>query len=148
MSNKSVLDTLYDLGHFYDEMFETPGKPREHYRTLYDQLGGLSMEDFSEKHRVADASFLYQGITFTVYGQESGIERIFPFDLIPRIIPHDEWEHLEEGLTQRVTALNLFLQDIYHEQHILREKRIPAELVFSAKHFRREMMDVTPPRGV
>ena len=148
MVEKSVLDTLYNLEQFYDEMFEATGQPREHYRTLHEQLGSLSMEDFAEKHRVADASFLYQGITFTVYGQESGIERIFPFDLIPRIIPFEEWRQLEEGLTQRVTALNLFLQDVYHEQRILREKRVPAELVFSAKHFRREMMDVTPARGV
>jgi uncharacterized circularly permuted ATP-grasp superfamily protein len=148
MTPESVLDKPYDLSHFYDEMFTPQGEPRPHYRILHEQLGSMTMDDFKENRRVADASFLYQGITFTVYGQESGIERIFPFDLIPRIIPQPEWEQLERGLTQRVTALNLFLNDIYHEQHILREKRVPAELVFSARHFRREMMDVTPARGV
>jgi uncharacterized circularly permuted ATP-grasp superfamily protein len=108
----------------------------------------MTAADFSRRRQAADAAFLYQGITFTVYGQDQGIERIFPFDLVPRIIPAAEWRRLEEGLTQRVTALNLFLNDIYHEQRILREKRVPAELVFSASHFRREMMGITPARGV
>jgi uncharacterized circularly permuted ATP-grasp superfamily protein len=148
MTPESVLDKKYDLNHFYDEMFTPQGEPRPHYRTLHEQLGSMTMDDFKENRRVADTSFLYQGITFTVYGQESGLERIFPFDLIPRIIPHTEWEQLERGLTQRVTALNLFLHDVYHEQRILREKLIPADLVFSARHFRREMMNITPARGV
>jgi uncharacterized circularly permuted ATP-grasp superfamily protein len=148
MVTNPVLDDRYALNHFYDEMFAAPGKPREHYRVLHEQLNDMTMDDFAEYRRGADASFLYQGITFTVYGQENGIERIFPFDLIPRIIPHKEWQQIERGLTQRVAALNMFLNDIYHEQRIVREKRIPAELVFSAKHFRREMMDITPSRGV
>ena len=148
MAAGSVLDNPYELNEFYDEMFCAPGEPRAHYRRLFEQLNGMTMEDFAEHRHVADASFLYQGITFTVYGQESGIERIFPFDLIPRIIPHAEWAQIERGLTQRVAALNMFLHDVYHDQRILREKRIPAELVFSAKHFRREMMGVTPARGV
>ncbi len=148
MVTNPVLDDRYTLNHFYDEMFAAPGEPRAHYRTLHEQLNDMTMDDFAEYRRGADASFLYQGITFTVYGQENGIERIFPFDLIPRIIPHHEWQQIERGLTQRVAALNMFLNDIYHEQRIIREKRIPAELVFSAKHFRREMMDITPARGV
>jgi uncharacterized circularly permuted ATP-grasp superfamily protein len=148
MVNDSVINAQYDLSRFYDEMFESPAAPRSHYRILHEQLSDTSADTLAEHRKVADASFLYQGITFTVYGQENGIERIFPFDLVPRIIPHNEWKSLEKGLTQRVTALNLFLHDVYHEQRILREKRIPSELVFSAKHFRREMMDVTPARGV
>lgn len=148
MVDNPVVDGRYELGSFYDEMFTPSGQPREHYRTLHQQLCDLTMDDFAEYRRGAETSFLYQGITFTVYGQENGIERIFPFDLIPRIIPHDEWDLIERGLIQRVTALNMFLHDIYHEQRILREKRVPAELIFSAKHFRREMMDVTPAQGV
>jgi uncharacterized circularly permuted ATP-grasp superfamily protein len=93
-------------------------------------------------------SFLNQGIGFTVYGEEEGLERIFPFDLIPRVIPGEEWSRLEHGLVQRVQALNLFLEDVYHEQRILRDGRIPAELVFGARHFRREMIGVDPPGGV
>ncbi len=148
MLTGSVLNSPYDLNTFYDEMFAAPGEPRMHYNVLHKELGEMTADDFAEYRKVADASFLYQGITFTVYGQESGIERIFPFDLLPRIIPHNEWQQLEKGLAQRVLALNLFLHDVYHEQRILREKRVPPELVFSAKHFRREMMNVTPARGV
>ncbi|NMB88036.1 MAG: circularly permuted type 2 ATP-grasp protein [Chloroflexi bacterium] len=129
-------------------MFASEGRSRSHYQVLHTQLSGMTADDFAERRKVADATFLYQGITFTVYGKEEGIERIFPFDLVPRIIPHDEWQHLERGLVQRVTALNLFLDDVYHEQHILRENRIPPELVFSAKHFRREMMGINPAKGV
>ena len=125
---------------FYDEMFASPEEPRPHYGVLRDHLRSMTAEMFAERRRVADAAFLYQGITFTVYGQEQGIERIFPFDLVPRIIPRSEWDLIERGLIQRVTALNLFLHDLYHDQRILREKRIPAELVFSSRNFRREMV--------
>ena len=143
----SILAKLYDPAPFYDEMFSSPGEPRLHYRVLRDHLQGMTADMFAERRRVADAAFLYQGITFTVYGQEQGIERIFPFDLVPRIIPHDEWDHIERGVAQRVTALNLFLHDIYHDQRILREKCIPPELVFSSRHFRREMIGVDVPKN-
>src|SRR5262245_6871341 len=136
----SILTHPYDPSPFYDEMFSSPGGPRPHYEVLRDHLKTMTAEMFAERRRVADAAFLYQGITFTVYGQEQGIERIFPFDLVPRVIPRTEWDHIERGLIQRVTALNLFLHDIYHDQRILREKCIPAELVFSSRHFRREMV--------
>jgi uncharacterized circularly permuted ATP-grasp superfamily protein len=144
-----LLENHYEIGHFFDEMFEASGLPHSHYEAIYSQLCSLSKESFEERRRQANISFLYQGITFTVYNQEEeGIERIFPFDLIPRIIPHNEWDTLERGLTQRVMALNMFLHDIYHEQRIIREKVIPPELIFGAKHFRREMMGINPPRNV
>jgi uncharacterized circularly permuted ATP-grasp superfamily protein len=142
----SVLSNAYDPAPFYDEMFLTSGEPRPHYRVLHDHLQTMTAETFAERRRVADAAFLYQGITFTVYGQEQGIERIFPFDLVPRIIPQEEWDRIEKGVSQRVCALNLFLQDIYHDQRILREKLMPAELVFSSQHFRREMMGLNVPK--
>ena len=141
-----VLTNSYDPSPFYDEMFASPGNPRPHYEFLRDHLQTMTDDMFAERRRVADTAFLYQGITFTVYGQEQGIERIFPFDLVPRIIPHNEWDHIERGVAQRVTALNLFLHDIYHDQRILREKLIPAELVFSSKHFRPEMMGLNVPK--
>ena len=149
-ANTSVLtaDADYDTGAFFDEMFEAPGRPRPHYQVLAEQLAALSVEDFEERRRAVDDSFLNAGIGFTVYGQEEGLERIFPFDLIPRVIPGDEWAHIERGLVQRVRALNLFLDDVYHDQKILREGRIPPELVFGARHFRREMIGVDPPGGV
>jgi uncharacterized circularly permuted ATP-grasp superfamily protein len=143
-----VLTERYDLSQFFDEMFAAPGEPRLHYRILHEQLRAMTAGDFSERRRVADAAFLYQGITFTVYGEAAGLERIFPFDLVPRLIPRAEWQQLEEGLVQRVLALNLFLHDIYHDQRILREKRIPAELALSARHFRREMMGLNVPKDV
>ena len=147
-----LLEDNYDIGDFFDEMFTATGVPHPHYEAIYGRLRHLSKESFEERRRRASISFLYQGVTFTVYheneGEQEGIERIFPFDLIPRIIPRQEWEILESGLTQRVTALNLFLHDIYHEQRILREKIIPAELVFGARHFRREMVGIHPPRNV
>ncbi len=144
-----LLENDYDIGDFFDEMFAADGSPRSHYRAIDERLREMTRESFEERRRQADISFLYQGVTFTVYNkEEEGIERIFPFDLIPRIIPQREWDYLERGLTQRVTALNLFLHDIYHEQRIIREGVIPAELVFGAKHFRREMVGINPPRGI
>src|SRR3954452_16334394 len=132
-----ALADRYPVAAFFDEMFEAPGEPRPHYRVLAEQLAALSIEEFEARRHAVDASFLNQGIGFTVYGQEEGLERIFPFDLIPRVIPRVEWDHLESGLIQRVTALNLFLADIYHGQRILRDGKVPAELVFGASHFRR-----------
>ncbi len=146
---KTLLDT-YDptANTFFDEMLVAPGEPRPHYKYLHDQLSGLTPELMDERRKAADAMFLYQGITFTVYSQQEGVERIFPFDLIPRVIPHAEWDKLSAGLEQRVRALNAFLRDVYHEQRIIRDKRIPPDLVFGAKHFRREMIGVKVPSDI
>jgi uncharacterized circularly permuted ATP-grasp superfamily protein len=138
----------YDPGPFFDEMFEAPGRPRPHYRALAEQLARLSHDEFEERRRAVDVSFVHQGIGFTVYGQEEGIERIFPFDLIPRVIPADEWQRLERGVIQRVRVLNLFLEDVYHGQRILSDGLVPAELIFGARHFLREMIGVDVPGGV
>ena len=147
-SRTSLLDQPYPLREFYDEMFAAPQATRPHYRLLQEYLQAMSPADFAERRRLADTTFLNQGITFTVYGEEEGVERIFPFDLIPRIIPAAEWTRLERGLSQRVMALNQFLHDIYHDQRILREKIVPAELVFSARYFCREMMGVNVPKDI
>jgi uncharacterized circularly permuted ATP-grasp superfamily protein len=144
----SILTGAYECGDFYDEMFAAPGVPWPHYAALYQQLCGLTPGEFDERRRAADIYFLYQGITFTVYSQQEGIERIFPFDLIPRVIPEAEWSELARGLAQRITALNHFLYDIYHEQRILRDRRMPAELVLAAPHFRREMIGVDVPKNI
>lgn len=144
----SDLFNSYQLGRFFDEMFVAPGQPRAHYARAYQRLARMSRADLLEKQALADQTFLWRGVTFTVYSDERGTERIFPFDLIPRIISAAEWEHLERGLAQRMTALNLFLKDIYHEQHIVREGVVPRELVESSKHFRREMIGFRPPRDL
>ena len=147
MTATALIDQ-YEIGPFYDEMFSAPGELRSHYRRLYDYLNTLTPEALAERRRIADTAFLNQGITFTVYGQEDGLERIFPFDVVPRLIPQAEWTLLERGLAQRITALNLILHDIYHEQLIIRDKRIPAELVFSSKHFCHAMMHIDVPRDL
>lgn len=138
----------YDLEGFYDEMFERGGGVRPHYRTLYETYAGLGFAELKRRSAAADQAFLEQGVTFTVYSDNRGTERIMPFDLIPRIIPRAEWEGVERGLVQRITALNLFLQDVYHDQRILREKVIPEELVRGAVHFRPEFVGAEVPRGI
>lgn len=129
-------------------MFERPGVPHAHYQALYRQLLELPPEELRKSQQAADLSFLHQGITFTVYGNEQGTERVFPNDLLPRIISGQEWKTVEEGLTQRIVALNLFLSDIYHEGKILSDEIIPRELIYSCKHFRREMRGLRVPRDV
>ncbi|MCH8541125.1 MAG: circularly permuted type 2 ATP-grasp protein [Opitutales bacterium] len=138
----------YNRGDFFDEMFDGKSKPRPHYRRLYERFCNLSEEEFEQKRQAVDVSFMRQGITFTVYGDEQGTERIFPFDLSPRIIPRSEWEYLEKGLAQRITALNLFLHDVYHEQKILKDKVVPRWVVETASHFRPEFMGSRVPRDI
>jgi uncharacterized circularly permuted ATP-grasp superfamily protein len=138
----------YEASEYFDEMFAAPGEPRPHYAKLFQTLAEMAPEQFDERRKIADLSFLLQGITFTVYNDGTGAERLFPFDLIPRIVPHSEWKKVERGLQQRVTALNLFLQDIYGRQKILADKRVPRSLIYSCKHFRREMVGLEVPRGI
>ena len=138
----------YDTQGHFDEMLDGKGGIRTHYGRFKERLDSLTAEEFRTRQESVDLSFLRQGITFNVYGDAKGSERIFPFDLVPRIIPAAEWEHLEDGLIQRITALNLFLHDIYHEQNILNDGTIPAEYVLSAKHFRREFVNFQVPRDI
>ena len=138
----------YDTGNFYDEMFSAAGHPRPQYTKLFQKLASMAPAQFEERRKLADLSFLIQGITFTVYSDGRGTERLFPFDLIPRILPHSEWEHIDRGLSQRVVALNLFLQDVYGKQSILKDRRIPRSLVYSCPHFRREVVGVGVSRGI
>jgi uncharacterized circularly permuted ATP-grasp superfamily protein len=138
----------YELGNFYDEMFSAPGVARPHYQGLLERFKEMADGEIGRKQALATNTFLNQGVTFTVYSGDEGTERIFPFDLIPRIIPRSEWEHVERGLVQRIRALNLFLTDLYHEQRILKEKVIPEEVVFTGKHFRKEFMGFDVPRNV
>ena len=142
------LTTGYDLGDFFDEMLEAPERPRPHYRALYERLSAMTPERLEERIRTANAFFLTQGIGFTVYGDDAGTDRIFPFDLVPRIVPADEWRRIERGLVQRMHALNLFLADIYSRQRILDDGTLPAELVFGSRNFRREMIGVEVAGGI
>ncbi len=128
----------------YNEMFEAADRPRSHYKLLDERLTGFGMEELQRRQLAADQSFLQQGITFTVYGSDEGTEKIFPYDVLPRIIPAREWDVLERGMTQRITALNLFLHDLYHDAKIIRDGVIPAELIYTCNHYRREMRGVDP----
>src|SRR4051812_35191351 len=132
----------YEVNGLYDEMFVAGSNPRPHYAPMAPRLKALGPTAFQRRVKMADVTFRNQGITFTVYKDAAGVEKIFPFDLVPRIVPANEWQTIERGLAQRITALNLFCQDVYHDQRILKEKIIPAELIYGAKMFRREMFHV------
>lgn len=132
----------------WDELFDRDGNPHPHCAALVERLGKLKQTEFQSKRASADLAFVNQGVTFSVYSDRRGVEKIFPFDLIPRTIPASEWVGLEAGLVQRVKALNLFLHDVYHDQRILREGVVPAELALGSKGFRKEMIGFTPPGGV
>jgi uncharacterized circularly permuted ATP-grasp superfamily protein len=138
----------YTANGFYDEMFEASGEPRPHYRKLYQTLSQMSVSDYNSRCHLADLTLVNQGITFAVYGDEQGTEKPWPFDLVPRIIPSAEWDHIERGLSQRIRALNLFLHDVYHDQKILNDKIVPRDLVVGAAHYRREFVGANPPGGV
>lgn len=138
----------YSAEGFFDEMFGRDGAVLNHYEKFHESFAGIPREEFIAKRNSVDLALLRQGVTFNVYGDARGMERIFPFDLIPRIIPAREWEYLERGLSQRITALNLFLHDIYHEQKILKDGVIPAQYVLSGKHFRREFVNFTVPKDI
>lgn len=138
----------YAVGDFYDEMFAPSGDVRPHYAKLLERFEEMGDGELERKQALATTTFLNQGVTFTVYNDNQGTERIMPFDLLPRIIPGEEWEHVERGLVQRINALNAFLHDIYHEQRILKEGVIPAEVVLSARHFRPEFMGFDVPRDI
>ena len=145
---KSRLLNQYECDGFFDEMLECAGKARPHYRRFCDLFQSLNAHDFEQQRQAVDLAFLRQGVTFNVYGDSAGTEKIFPFDLVPRIIPAKEWETLERGLIQRITALNLFLHDIYHEQKILKDGVIPASYILSGKHFRREFVNFSVPKDI
>jgi uncharacterized circularly permuted ATP-grasp superfamily protein len=131
----------------YDEMRSLEGLVRPHYAALESRIGTLSPAQLAERQRALERFFLLQGITFTVYGAESTTERIIPTDLLPRIIPADEWSTIEAGLIQRLQALNMFLADIYGEQQILMDGVVPRELVLCAPSYRREMQNLFVPHS-
>jgi uncharacterized circularly permuted ATP-grasp superfamily protein len=144
---KSLFDA-YRLMAGYDEMFEAKGTPRPHYRQLCHRLQELTLKEFDLKRRQGDQAFLRQGITFTVYGDAQQTEKIFPFDLLPRIIPNSEWSVIEQGIRQRVLALNHFLLDIYNDQKILRDRVVPRELIESSIHFQKDFCGFHPPKDI
>lgn len=138
----------YETGGFFDEMFEADGTVRPHYLKILERFSKMDTASFESKRALAEKTYLNQGITFTVYSGDEGTERIMPFDLVPRIIPADEWRLLERGLEQRLRALNLFLHDIYHDQRIVKEGLIPLEIIRTAKHYRPELVGLDVPHDI
>ena len=133
----------------YHEFYRDDFAPREHYAPLWEHIRRAGQSELGTKAQAAHLALRTEGVTFTVYSEnEEGIERVWPFDLLPRIIPAAEWEPIEAGLKQRVHALNLFLRDLYHEQRILKDGVLPAQLIFDGKDFRREIMGLDPPQGI
>lgn len=133
----------------YHEFYQDDFKPRDHYRPMWDHIQRAGQHMLDAKSREAHLTLHTEGVTFTVYSnQQEGIERVWPFDILPRIITAAEWNTIEAGLKQRVRALNLFLKDIYHGQNCLKDAVLPPELIYRGKDFRREIMDIDPPHDI
>jgi uncharacterized circularly permuted ATP-grasp superfamily protein len=133
----------------YHEFYRDDFAPRDHYNPLWDHIRRAGQNELAAKAQAAHLALRTEGVTFTVYqDNDEGIERVWPFDLLPRIIPAVEWAPIEAGLKQRVQALNLFLKDMYHEKRILKDGVLPAQLIFQGKDFRREIVGIDPPQGI
>jgi len=138
----------YEMDGFFDEMFGENGEPRASARSLVNSIESLPEGELLNRQRAAERALLHMGITFNVYGERAGLEKIFPFDLVPRIVCAAEWTRIERGLKQRITALNLFINDLYHEQKVIKDGIVPAEIVFSSKAYRQQCIGFNPPRGI
>ena len=138
----------YDPEGFHDELFATLGEPRSHCAGLIRHMTELGIEQLEQQRQTAEIALFKLGVTFNVYNDELGVEKIFPFDIIPRIIDGDEWVKLELGLKQRIKALNQFLDDVYGERKIVKDGKIPAEVIETASGFHRACLGVKPPAGV
>lgn len=140
--------TSYQTEGFFDEMFTTDNQVREGYTHFKDRVEQLSVEEFTRRQLSAERALMAMGITFNVYAENEGTERIMPVDIIPRILNSQEWDKIEKGLKQRITALNLFLSDIYSDQKIIKDGIIPKEVIYSSKNFLEPCMGIKPPKNI
>ncbi len=138
----------YDPGDFYDEFFEAPGKPHPWVLPLVDRINQLPDQGILNRQATAESTLMQLGSTFNVYADSQGVEKIFPFDIIPRIIEGVTWDRLVPGLKQRIYALNLFVDDIYHEQKVIKDKVVPREVIETCKGFLPECVGIDPPKGI
>lgn len=138
----------YTTDSFWDEMFTPDGVPRPEAQILVERISQLGLEEVTRRQEAIERSLMRMGITFAVYGDEQGTEKIFPFDLIPRIVSALEWKQIESGLSQRIRALNEFIGDIYHDQNILNDEVVPRSLFEKATAYRRECHGLNPPHGI
>ncbi len=147
MQTSELLNGYHVDPNTWDEMY-TDKSVREQYQGVVDFMQQMSIEDLNRKEELAKKLFMSQGITFTVYSSGEGIEKIIPFDIIPRIITASEWKYIEEGIRQRLKDLNLFLKDVYNDQFILKDGVVPIEMIYSCPHFLREMHGVAVPHDI
>lgn len=138
----------YQTDGFFDEMFNAEGQLRSGYDAFKTRVEQLPTDEMIRRQQAAERALMAMGITFNVYSENEGTERIMPIDIIPRIVPGDEWNRLEHGLVQRITALNLFIDDVYNTQHILRDGVVPRELIESSKCFLEPCVGLKPPKGI
>jgi uncharacterized circularly permuted ATP-grasp superfamily protein len=143
-----VLFDAYDSGDFFDELFRAPGQPRPEAELLVQRVNALALEDLQQRQQTAQNALFKLGVTFNVYSDNQGTERILPFDVIPRIVPGHEWEWLEKGLKQRIYAINCFIHDVYNDQKILNDGVIPRHVVESAPGFLKPCMGLNPPNNI
>ncbi|MEO8884888.1 MAG: circularly permuted type 2 ATP-grasp protein [Mucilaginibacter sp.] len=148
MQESAYFDKYSPIGGVWDEMYGADSNVREHYRKVIEYISKESADDLNKKEELAKRLFMSQGITFTVYNSGEGIEKIFPFDIIPRIITAAEWAFVEKGIKQRLTALNHFLKDIYHNQFIIKDGIVPIDIIYSCPHFLREMYQLQVPYDI
>jgi uncharacterized circularly permuted ATP-grasp superfamily protein len=138
----------YDTKGFFDEMFTASGQPRPGVEFLVDRLESLPLGELQRRQRAADHELLNMGITFNVYGHAAGTEKIWPFDLIPRVLLEKEWRYVEAGLKQRIRALNMFIDDMYHDQRIIRDKVLPEYMIATSKGYLKQLQGMNPSRGI
>jgi uncharacterized circularly permuted ATP-grasp superfamily protein len=144
MEGHPLLGNYHNQPRVWDEMFDATGI-RPAYQQFVSSIQGLSVDEMTHKDELAKKLFMSQGITFTVYSSGEGIEKIFPFDIVPRILEAAEWKHIEAGIKQRLKALNIFLKDIYNQQFIINDGIVPAKLIYSCPNFVRQMVNVNVP---
>ena len=138
MKAAELMNSYFVDSDTWDEMYSN-NELRHQYKNVVEFMLQLSIDELNKKEEMAKQLFMSQGVTFTVYSSGEGIEKIFPFDIVPRIITSVEWAHIEKGIAQRLRALNLFLKDVYHTQFIIKDKVVPAQMVYSCQHYLREM---------
>jgi uncharacterized circularly permuted ATP-grasp superfamily protein len=147
-SDGRVTFSQYQTQGFFDEMFDEAGQPRPECQSLYHRIRNISPDDLIRRQKAADRSMVQLGITFNVYGDTQGTERIIPFDIVPRIVGRNEWQMLERGLRQRITALNMLIDDLYHERSVVKDGVLPEHVAATAAGFRPQCVGLTPPRGI
>jgi uncharacterized circularly permuted ATP-grasp superfamily protein len=138
----------YQTENFHDELFDEHGRPRPGAKVLVDFINSLPAGTLQDRQEAIERALHRMGITFAVYGDESGTEKIFPFDIVPRIVEAFEWSHIAAGLKQRIQALNLFIDDVYHDQNAIKDGIVPVEMLSKADSFRRECIGLKPPKGI